>query len=145
MTAVYRFCADLVMLIHFGFMLFVVGALVLILVGGWQGWSWVRVRRFRRLHLGAIAFVVVQAWLGQTCPLTLLEMALRARAGEATYPGSFIAHWIESLLYYQAPPIVFTLAYTAFGLLVLISWRWVRPHASIDSRSGGSLREPPPS
>jgi hypothetical protein len=71
--------------------------------------------------------VVVQSWLGVICPLTTFEMALRTRAGEAGYPGSFIAHWVETILYYQAPPWVFMVCYTAFGALVIASWFWVRP------------------
>ena len=60
------------------------------------------------------------------CPLTTLEMALRMAAGERTYAGSFIAHWLGRLLYYQAPPWVFALVYTAFGALVAAAW-WLVP------------------
>jgi len=128
MPALSRLAADLILLLHVGFVVFVVLGLLLILVGGWRGWSWVRRPRFRIAHLLAIGVVVVQAWLGQECPLTTLEMWLRRQAGDATYPGSFIAHWLDALLYYQAPPIAFTLAYSIFGSLVLMSWWWVRPH-----------------
>jgi hypothetical protein len=61
------------------------------------------------------------------CPLTHVEMALRRRAGDADYPGSFIGHWLEELLYFQAPPWVFVVCYTAFGALVVLSWVLVRP------------------
>ncbi len=127
MPALYRLLADLILLLHVGFVVFVVIGLVLIFIGGWRSWSWVRRPLFRIAHLGAIGVVVAQAWMGQECPLTTLEMWLRGLAGDATYPGSFIAYWLETLLYYQAPPIVFTLAYSGFGLLVLLSWWWVRP------------------
>jgi hypothetical protein len=70
---------------------------------------------------------VVQSWLAAICPLTTLEMTFRSRAGDAVYPGSFIGHWLETLLYYDAPAWVFVLCYTAFGALVLASWFWVRP------------------
>ncbi|MEE8306228.1 MAG: DUF2784 domain-containing protein, partial [Gammaproteobacteria bacterium] len=71
--------------------------------------------------------VVLQAWLGVLCPLTRIEVVLRARAGEAVYSGSFIAYWVERLLYYDAPPWVFSSLYTVFGVLVIASWLWVRP------------------
>jgi polyferredoxin len=71
--------------------------------------------------------VVVQAWLGRICPLTVWESALRERAGDAVYTGSFIAYWLDELLYYQAPAWVFTLVYSLFGALVLASWYFVRP------------------
>lgn len=137
MQSWYRFAADLVLLIHVGFVVFVVVGQILIMIGGWRRWAWVRNLRFRLAHMAAIGFVVAQAWLGQTCPLTLWEMQLRRLAGEASYPGSFIAHWLEALLYYQAPPIVFTLVYSAFGLLVALSWWWLpprrrRPHSLRD-------------
>jgi hypothetical protein len=122
-----QIAADAVLLLHALFVVFVVSGLVLILAGGAFGWAWVRVRWFRIAHLAAIGVVVVQSWLGVICPLTTFEMALRTRAGESGYPGSFIAHWVEAFLYYQAPPWVFVVCYTAFGALVIASWFWVRP------------------
>ena len=53
--------------------------------------------------------------------------ALRAKAGDATYSGSFIARWLRTLLYYDAPAWVFVVCYTLFGLFVVGSWFWVRP------------------
>ena len=122
-----RVAADLLLLLHFAFVTFVVLSLPLILVGGRLGWSWVRNRLFRQLHLAAIAIVVLQSWLGRICPLTAWEMALREQAGEATYTGAFVAHWLDALLYYQAPAWVFALVYTLFGLLVVFAWFRVPP------------------
>ncbi|UDM08785.1 DUF2784 domain-containing protein [Halomonas sp. NyZ770] len=121
--------ADAVLLLHVLFVAFVVLGLLAIYLGGLLGWHWVRHRRFRLVHLGAIGYVVVQAWLGAVCPLTTLEMALRAEAGSATYAGSFIQHWLQRLLYYTAPEWVFVAVYTLFGSLVLASWWVVRPVA----------------
>jgi hypothetical protein len=56
-------------------------------------------------------------------------MALRAREGDAVYTGSFIAHWLGRLLYYEAPSWVFVAAYTLFGLLSVVAWLRVRPHS----------------
>lgn len=108
-------------------MAFVVLGLACILAGGALGWRWVRNLAFRIAHLCCILFVVAQAWLGRICPLTTWEMALRERAGEATYTGAFIAHWLESLLYYSAPQWMFAAAYSVFGALVLASWLLVPP------------------
>lgn len=119
--------ADLVLALHVLFVAFVVLGLACILAGGLLRWSWVRNPWFRALHLAAIAIVVVQAWLGRICPLTTWEMALRDKAGDSAYSGSFMAHWLESILYFQAPAWVFTLAYTAFGTLVAAAWLLVRP------------------
>jgi hypothetical protein len=89
---------------------------------------WVRNWWFRVLHLAAIGVVVLQAWLGRICPLTIFEMWLRRQAGDASYAGSFVSHWMESILYYRAPAWVFTLTYTIFAALVVLSWFWVRPN-----------------
>ena len=45
----------------------------------------------------------------------------------AVYSGSFISHWVEALIYYEAPLWVFAICYTAFGLLVVASWIIVPP------------------
>mgnify|MGYP001812166826 CR=1 FL=1 len=119
--------ADALLFIHVMFVVFVVIGLVLILAGKLADWSWVRNPWFRLAHLVAIGIVTVQSWVGVICPLTTWEMALRARAGDATYPGSFIAHWLETILYYEAPAWVFTICYTVFATAVVISWIWVRP------------------
>lgn len=122
------FAADAVLLLHVLFVVFVIAGLLLILAGKVLAWSWVRNWWFRITHLVAIVVVVLQAWLGVICPLTTLEMALRREAGGATYAGTFISHWLESILYYQAPAWVFAVCYTAFAALVVLSWFWVRPN-----------------
>lgn len=130
----YRLLADGVLLVHWAVVVFVVGGLLLIFVGGALDWRWVRRRGWRTLHLGVIVWVVVQAWLGKICPLTTLEMALRSRAGEATYAGGMVAHCLGELLYIDAPQWMFTVAYSLFGLIVVSSWTWVRPAAVSSKR-----------
>lgn len=123
----YLWIADLILVLHVLVAAFIVLGLVLILAGKVARWNWVRNPWFRWLHLVAIAVVVLQSWLGKICPLTTWEMALRARAGEASYDGAFIAHWLGEILFYQAPPWVFVVAYSLFGALVVVAWMWVRP------------------
>lgn len=88
----WQWLADAVLLLHFGVVLFVVGGLLLVLVGNRLHWPWVNGLGFRVAHLAAIAVVVMQAWLGQACPLTTLESWLRTQAGSPSYEGSFIEH-----------------------------------------------------
>jgi hypothetical protein len=121
--------ADLVLALHVLFVAFVVLGLVLVLAGGRRRWHWVRNPYFRATHLLTIAFVVGQTWLDQVCPLTALELALRARGGAAVHAGSFIGHWLQTLLYYQAPNWVFALCYSLFALVVVAAWTWVRPRS----------------
>ena len=125
----YRILADLVLVTHVSVVAFVVVGLLVILCGGAAGWRWIRNPWFRATHLAAIGLVVVQAWLGVICPLTTLEMHLRERAGDATYSGAFIAHWLQKLLYYEAPAWVFVVCYTLFGLAVIGSWLKFRPRS----------------
>ena len=123
----YQLLADLVLCLHFAFVVFVVAGLVLIVVGNLLGWKWVNSFWFRFAHLAAIVAVVLESWFGVVCPLTDLEMWLRARAQETTYAGSFIEHWVQSILFYSAPPWVFALAYTAFGAAVAAAWWYFPP------------------
>lgn len=124
---IFRLLADAVLVTHVAFVAFVIAGLPLILLGGFRRWGWIRNPWFRLGHLAAIGVVVAQAWCGVVCPLTTLEMYLRQRGGEATYEGSFIAHWLQRLLYYDAPPWVFVVCYTLFGLVVAGSWILFRP------------------
>ena len=123
----YLLAADAVLFLHVLFVVFVVVGLFLIFAGKLMSWDWVRNWWFRVIHLVAIGIVVLQSWLGVICPLTKLEMALRDRAGDTTYAGGFVSHWLETILYYRAPAWVFAVVYTAFGALVLLSWFWVPP------------------
>ena len=123
----YAIAADIVLFVHVCVVLFIVFGLFLILLGKKLNWNWVRNPWFRAAHLTAIGIVVLQSWVGEICPLTTWEMLLRAKAGEATYSGSFIAYWLGELLYYRAPDWVFILLYTLFAILVVFSWFWVKP------------------
>lgn len=131
----YRLAADAILLTHWTFVAFVVLGFVLTALGLMMGWNWARNFWFRAGHLLAIGFVVGEAWMGQMCPLTIWENELRARGGDAGYPGDFLAYWASRLLYYQAEPWVFTVCYSVFGGAVALGWllgppRWPwRKHA----------------
>ncbi|MEO5882008.1 MAG: DUF2784 domain-containing protein [Caldimonas sp.] len=121
--------ADVVLAVHVALVAFVVGGLVLVVAGNLADWRWVNDLGFRLAHALAIAVVVAEAWLGLPCPLTTLELALRSRAGAASYGGGFIEHWLQWLLYYDAPAWVFVVLYSVFGLLVSATW-WYFPPTS---------------
>ncbi|MCU7795834.1 MAG: DUF2784 domain-containing protein [Candidatus Thiodiazotropha sp. (ex Semelilucina semeliformis)] len=127
--ALYSLAAVTILVTHVLFVVFVVLGLILIFVGKFLSWQWVRNPWFRVSHLLGIGVVVLQSWFGVICPLTTWEMDLRSKAGETVYEGSFITHWLNELLYYQAPSWVFVVIYTVFGGLVLLSWFLVRPRA----------------
>ena len=85
----YRLLADAVLIIHLAFIVFV--ALGGLLVLHWPRLAW--------LHLPAMAWGAWIEFSGWICPLTPLEVGLRARGGEATYTGGFIEHYVTGLIY----------------------------------------------
>lgn len=126
----YQLFADLVLSLHVAIVAFIVVGLVLVIVGNLRAWRWINALWFRLVHLAAIAAVLAEAWLGVVCPLTSLEMWLRAKARATTYTGSFIEHWLQRILYYEAPAWVFTLGYSLFGLVVIATWWYFPPKFS---------------
>jgi polyferredoxin len=122
----WQFLADAVLCSHVALMLFVVLGLPLIIVGNLRRWGWINSPWLRFAHLAVILVVAGEAWLGLVCPLTTLEMWLRAKAHATTYEGSFVEHWLQALLFWQAPAWVFTAVYSLFGLSVLATW-WLWP------------------
>ncbi len=86
----YRLLADLVVVIHAAFVLFV-------LIGGLLAlkWPWIV-----RLHLPAAAWGAIVEFSGWLCPLTPLEHSLRAQAGDlAAYETDFIGRYLLPILY----------------------------------------------
>ena len=86
---IYRALADLVLVVHLAFVLFVV-------LGGLLVLRWPRTAWF---HIPAAIWGVLIEFTGWICPLTPLENSLRTRGGEAGYNGGFIEHYIQPLLY----------------------------------------------
>ncbi len=123
--------ADVILVIHFLFILFVIGSLPLIWLGAWLEWEFVRNPWFRFTHLAAILFVVGESLLGTVCPLTLLEDSLRHTATV----GSFIQRWLHRIVFYDVSEWILTTIYVLFALLVAITFRLLPPRH----------RRPPPS
>ena len=122
----YQAFANAVLLLHFAVVIFVVLGLPAIVLGNWRGWDWANNMWWRLAHLLAIAVVILQAWVGQYCGLTVLESMLRERAGQVGYQRTFIEYWVQRLLYYEGPLWIFALVYTIFGALVACAW-WRYP------------------
>ena len=124
----YSLLADFVLLVHFAFVAFVVLGFVLIWVGYFCRWPFVRDLQFRLAHLAAIGLVLAESLAGFLCPLTTWENLLRLRAGEGTgYAGSFVEHWFGRVLFHDWSQQTFTLIYAAFFIFVAITFRVVRP------------------
>jgi hypothetical protein len=85
----YRALADLIVLVHFAFVLFVIGGAFLVL--RWRRLAWV--------HVPAAIWGGLIELAGWICPLTPLENRLRALGGLAGYRGGFIDHYVLPVLY----------------------------------------------
>lgn len=124
----YALLADTILVLHFAFVLFVVAGLLVIWIGYFARWTFVRNPWFRFAHLLAMAIVVAESLCGIVCPLTNWETALRARAGEdPAYAGSFIGHWVHRVMFFEISEQTFTLIYIAFFTLIVLSLVLVPP------------------
>ena len=98
--------ADAVLVLHLGFVAFVLGGGLLVL--RWPAIAW--------LHVPAAAWGAIIEYAGLLCPLTPLEGALRARGGQAGYSGGFVEHYVTAALY---PDGLTRRAQIVLGTLVL--------------------------
>ena len=103
----YRLLADALVLVHAGFILFVVGGSFLALWKRWIVW----------LHLPSCLWGAVVEFYGWVCPLTPWEQALRTRAGQGGYTGGFIDHYLLPLIY---PSALTRHGQVVIGILVVL-------------------------
>ncbi|HUH84715.1 MAG TPA: DUF2784 domain-containing protein [Stellaceae bacterium] len=125
--AFYSLLAIAVLLFHLAIILFNVFGLIVIPLGAWRGWRFVRVFWWRALHLAILGVVAIQAVLDQVCFLTAWQGALERAAGEASSDAPFIAGFINRLIYWPLPISVFAVAYVAICLYVILLWVLVPP------------------
>jgi hypothetical protein len=112
----YRILADLVVIVHFVFVLFVV----------FGGFLLFRSKRVAWLHVPCVLWAILIEFAGWICPLTPLEISLREKAGELAYRSGFIEHYILPILY---PTVLtrrlqFILGFLVFIINFAIYW-WV--------------------
>ncbi|MEO0294262.1 MAG: DUF2784 family protein [candidate division WOR-3 bacterium] len=119
----YKIVADIIVFLHFIWIIFMLLGFFLTLYGFfWKKFFdwWL----FRTLHLGGILFVGILTALQRFCPLTILENISRAKYDiRTTYPGSFIIHYIEKLVYPEVNQTllrIVTIIATLFCLIVFI-------------------------
>jgi hypothetical protein len=103
----YGFLADLVLLIHLSFVLFVIGGGLLVLKWPRIGW----------LHLPAAAWGALIEFTGWICPLTPLENRFLMQSGKSAYEGDFIDRYVLPILY---PSALTREMQIALGLLVVL-------------------------
>ena len=125
--------ATAILFVHLAIVALNVGGLVLVPLGGWRGWRWVRLYWLRFLHVLSLAVVALQALFGRACILTIWQFAVQS-GGRQDEPAPMIATWINRLLYWPLPHWVFVAAYVAVFVYTLLLWRWVPPQRALTSR-----------
>jgi len=129
MTWVYSILADAILVLHALIVFFNLGALPAIWIGHFRGWRFARNFWFRMGHLALIAFIAAESFVGAICPLTTWEDQLRVKAGmDPRYHGSFVQHWVQWLIFYNADQRIFAIGYGVFFALVLVTLYLVKPH-----------------
>ena len=115
--------ADLVLITHFAIAAFLALGMLLIPLGAYWHWTWVRSRRLRQIHMGLMVLIAIEALFHITCPLTTLEAYLR----KSTAPESFWADQLSKILYWDLPLEFFTILYGCCVVWALFLWKSVPP------------------
>lgn len=115
----YGFLADVVVVLHVGYVAYVVVGQLAIWLGLLLGCRWARNFWFRATHLLAIAVVALEAAMGWVCPLTRWEDRLRALAGQTTGTGSFMGRLFHDLIFLDCREWVFDAMHIGFAVVVL--------------------------
>lgn len=112
-----------VLALHLAIIAFNVAGCVLVPVGAWRRWRWVREFWFRLAHLLGLALVALQALLGRACFLTIWQ----GDVSGASHVQPLIAAWINRLIYWPLPLWVFAIAYVVVFVYVIALWVFVPP------------------
>ena len=137
----YKILADLVVLIHFGWILFMLWGFILTICGSvcvyvlpaakGKGIKFFDRWIFRTVHLAGIVYVAILTVQGKYCPLTILENDLRGKYdAELAYPGSFVVHYVEKIVYPEANFLVFVIPTTIIAVFTVLMFM-IRPPAKI--------------
>jgi hypothetical protein len=126
--------ADAILVVHFGWVAFVVIGQLLIALGMMLGWGWIRNFWFRFAHLTMMLLVVIEVIFSVNCPLTVWENRLRGigpgQSVDHAQMDSFIAHWLGRMMFYDdldGTSWPFVVAYITFTLLVVWSFAKAPP------------------
>ncbi|HIF61138.1 MAG TPA: DUF2784 domain-containing protein [Rhodospirillales bacterium] len=111
--------ADIVLVVHFCIVVFIVVGFFLIPIGYKYGWTWIKNTKLRILHLALMALVTLEALFGITCPLTFIENSLRGIYQQK----SFIGYWIGQIIYWDFPTQFFMILYCIAAGWTILMWK----------------------
>ena len=113
--------ADLILIIHFLVVIFIVSLFALIPYGYYRKWTWVSKKKIRYTHLFLMTFVTIESFVGIICPLTILENDLRGTITNQT----FISKYLSKIIFFNFPSSVFlALYFTGFLVVVYLSFKY---------------------
>ena len=124
---VWLYFADVILIVHLVYIVFIILGLILIAIGALARWRWIRSPWFRVAHLSAILVPLIETAIGLECPLTSLENLARMRAGQAAYGGSFVVYWLRLIIFHDWPPTTFAILYATIAVLILASFVLIPP------------------
>jgi len=139
-SLMYEVGAWAILLVHVVIVIFNVAGMIVIPLGAWLGWGFVRLFGWRLIHLLSMAIVALQAIIGEACFLTLWQETLEEQAGHASETTPLLYRWINALLFWPLPLWVFALIYVAALIHVLTMWRLVPPKRVLTGRRPAGVR-----
>jgi len=111
----YKLATDFVITLHFLWILFII-----------FGAFWGRYNRIvRNIHIASLVFSIISQIFSVICPLTHLEVWLEKQYDPSlAYPGSFITHYLEELVYIQmSEKVIFLLTLVVVGMSGVVYWK----------------------
>ena len=131
--------AEFVLAAHVFIIVFNVAGLLVIPLGAWLRWDFVRARWLRMLHLLSLAVVALQAVGGQACFLTIWQSNLRRAAGQVASDTPLIQRWVEHVVFWPLPIWFFTALYLAVFAYTVALWWLVPPRRHHGPRSSDEI------
>jgi len=135
----YSLLADLIVALHVAYVAYIIVGLVLILVGLWRKWGWVRNPWFRLTHFAAILIVVLELIFKTSCPLTVWEVELRALAGQPVSEATFIGRLLHHLLFVAVPGWMAQAIYIGVALAITLTLVLAPPRRRREKQSSKIL------
>ena len=119
--------ADIILLIHFLIIIFVVSLFIFIPVGYKFNWKFLKNKIIRVVHISLMTIVTIESLIGVHCPLTVLENKFRG----VLYHTSLISRILKEIVFWQFPSYFFLIAYILCLFLTIFLW-WRYPPINKD-------------
>jgi hypothetical protein len=122
---IYALLADVAIVIHFLYALTIIVGLVIVYVGKFLKWRFVKNATYKIIHLTMIMIVAFESIFHIECPLTYIEYKLLSFAKMHHQNTPFIAGLINKILFWNFPNEFFDILYIALALVILMSFVFV--------------------